>query len=104
MTAAPLVLPQMQMRFPAMVHFDGTARHQSVGKSDEAWLHALLLSIGKITGLAALINTSFNTKGKPVINSLRECLELLDTLTDLDYVLIEGWLFQSHRLRAQASE
>ena len=42
-----------------------------------------------ITGLAALINTSFNTKGKPIINSAAECLEMLDTLADLDYVLIE---------------
>lgn len=47
----------------AMVHFDGTARHQSVGHKDEPWIHELLLAVGKHTGLAALINTSFNTKG-----------------------------------------
>lgn len=48
----------------AMVHFDGTARHQSVGESDEPWLHELLLAVGKYTGLAALINTSFNSRGQ----------------------------------------
>ena len=47
----------------AMVHFDGTARHQSVGARDEPWLHQLLLAVAKHTGLAALINTSFNTRG-----------------------------------------
>ena len=47
----------------AMVHFDGTARHQSVGHKDEPWIHELLLAVAKHTGLAALINTSFNTKG-----------------------------------------
>ena len=57
-------------------------------------LHALLTSVGQWTGLAALINTSFNTKGKPIINSAAECLEMLDTLADLDYVLIEDWLFR----------
>lgn len=44
-------------------------RHQSVGKADEPWLHALLLAVGKRTGLAALINTSFNTRGKPITNT-----------------------------------
>ncbi len=48
----------------AMVHFDGTARHQSVGESDEPWLHELLLAVAKYTGLAALINTSFNSRGQ----------------------------------------
>ena len=47
----------------AMVHFDGTARHQSVGATDEPWLHQLLLAVAKHTKLAALINTSFNTRG-----------------------------------------
>ena len=47
-----------------MVHFDGTARHQSVGVTDEPWLHQLLLAVSKHTKLAALINTSFNTRGR----------------------------------------
>eukprot|EP00438_Fugacium_kawagutii_P034373 Skav204878 [mRNA] locus=scaffold2602:46921:52510:+ [translate_table: standard] len=112
----------------AMVHFDGTARHQSVGPTDEPWLHQLLLAVGKLTGLAALINTSFNTKGwgvsgsrflstswewvfhacygtgrtknaggqascagRPIVNSVKDSLLMLDTLPDLDYVLIEDW-------------
>ena len=51
--------------------------------------------MGRRTGLAALINTSFNTKGKPITNSVVESLEMLDNLPDLDYVLIEDWLFQT---------
>ena len=35
----------------------------SVGTDDEPWIHALLLAVGRRTGLATLINTSFNTKG-----------------------------------------
>merc|ERR1712207_114904 len=81
------------VRFPALAHFDGTARLQSVGEGDEPWLHALLLAVAKITGLAALINTSFNTKGKPIVNTVRESLEMLANQAELDYVLIEDWLF-----------
>merc|ERR1712190_182699 len=73
----------------------GTARHQSVGKDDEPWVHALLLAVGRHTGLAALINTSFNSRGLPIVNTVRECLAMLKSLPDLDYVLIEDWLFQA---------
>ena len=70
MTMAPRVLDHIREQFPALAHLDGTARHQSVGKSDEPWLNALLLAVGRRTGLAALINTSFNTKGHPIVNSV----------------------------------
>eukprot|EP00438_Fugacium_kawagutii_P023135 Skav208792 [mRNA] locus=scaffold931:433694:435232:- [translate_table: standard] len=70
MEFAPLVREEVRKRFPGLVHFDGTARHQSVGKKDEPWVHALLLAVGKRTGLAALINTSFNSRGKPITNTV----------------------------------
>ena len=97
MSMAPKVLDDIAKKFPALVHLDGTARHQSVGAEDEPFIHALLLAVGRRTGLAALINTSFNTKGKPITNSVVESLEMLDNLPDLDYVLIEDWLFQKQK-------
>jgi carbamoyltransferase len=101
MTMAPRVLEDVRARYPALAHVDGTARHQSVGEEDEPWVHSLLLAVGRQTGLAALINTSFNSKGQPIVNRISECLEMLDELMDLDYVLIEDWLFRksSRRLR-----
>jgi len=95
MEMAPQVRSDVLERFPALAHFDGTARHQSVGESDEPWLHSLLLAVGRRTGLAALINTSFNSKGKPIVNTISESLKMLDEHVDLDYVLIEDWLFQA---------
>ena len=52
MSMAPEVLPEVRAQFPALAHVDGTARHQSVGVHDEPWLHALLLAVGRETGLA----------------------------------------------------
>merc|ERR1712183_508892 len=80
MSMAPVVQENVRERFPAIAHLDGTARHQSVGREDEPWLYALLDSVGRRTGLAALINTSFNSKGKPICNSVRESLQMLDHL------------------------
>ena len=101
MTMAPMVKPEIRKRYPALSHFDGTARHQSVSKEDEPWVHALLMAVGKLTGLASLINTSFNTKGKPIINTVRESLKALNELPDLDFVLIEDWLFAKRRSLGQ---
>lgn len=94
MTMAPQVLPEIRDRFPALAHLDGTARHQSVSSRDEPWIHALLMAVGKRIGLAALINTSFNTKGKPIVNTIKECISMLDNLPDLDFVVIEDWIFR----------
>merc|ERR1711881_73310 len=74
MTMAPYVKESLRALFPALTHLDCTARHQSVGKHDEPWVHSLLLAVGRKTGLAALINTSFNTKGRPIVNTVVDCL------------------------------
>merc|ERR1711879_575681 len=102
MTMAPRIRDDVRKRFPALAHVDGTARHQSVRNLDEPWVHSLLLAVGRLTGLAALINTSFNSRGKPITNTVRESLHMLETLPELDYVLIEDWLFQApdHVMRA----
>ena len=94
MSMAPPVLPEVLERFPGLGHLDGTTRHQSVRREDEPWIHELLHHVGNRTGLAALINTSFNTHGKPICNTIVEALAMLDSLPDLDYVLIENWLFE----------
>ena len=101
MTLAAPVLASVRERFPALAHVDGTARHQSVGQGDEPWIHALLTAVGRRTGIAALINTSFNSKGKPIVNTLKECLQMLENLDDLDYVLVEDWLFSKPQLVAK---
>lgn len=97
---APLVRPHVREHFPGLAHVDGTARHQSVSAEEEPWIHSLLLAVGKRIGLAALINTSFNSKGKPIVNTVKECLKMLDELEDLDFVLIEDWLFRSERKKS----
>ena len=84
--------------FPAICHYDQTARPQTVTATDDMWLHSLLLAMKKRIGAAVLCNTSFNTHGKPIINSMREALRLLRDEPDLDYVLLDGWLFEADRL------
>jgi carbamoyltransferase len=52
---------------PAAVHVDGTARPQLVDAQTNPTLHALLGSVGELTGTPVLINTSFNTHEEPIV-------------------------------------
>lgn len=48
---------------PAVTHVDGTARVQTVSKVDNPLFHQLLKSFHRLTGVPALLNTSFNVMG-----------------------------------------
>ena len=77
MSFAPHFLPEFHQEFPAVVHLDGTGRVQTVTKSLYPWLYRLLTKIEEATGhIAVIANTSFNTKGEPIVNTARRALEI----------------------------
>lgn len=55
--------------YPAIVHFDGTSRVQTVTKEDNPEFHALLTAWYERTGCPMLVNTSLNIKGEPIVNT-----------------------------------
>lgn len=94
MSFAPIVSDDAQQRFPGIVHLDGTARLQTVSVADEPWLHSLLMFVRQKQGLALLLNTSFNVKGAPILNTVSDALQILDESAELmPFVLVEDWLF-----------
>jgi len=88
MTFAPIVQDEYKQKLNEVLHYDSTARIQTVTKKD-GWIYELVKEVGKITGYELIMNTSFNKKGAPLINDIKDALELLLT-TDLDGVLIEN--------------
>lgn len=60
-------------KFPEAIHFDGTSRVQLV-KSENLMMSELLREVEKVSGHASVINTSFNLKGEPIVNSPRDAL------------------------------
>jgi carbamoyltransferase len=62
-------------RIPAVVHVDGTARVQTVDRTDEPLLASLLDEFDARTGIPVLVNTSFNTAGRPMVDHPRDALE-----------------------------
>ncbi len=71
----------------ATLHVDGTTRPQVVAAAENPRYHALLTAFGEATGLAALLNTSFNPRGEPIVSSPEEAL-LVFASTDLDTLVL----------------
>jgi carbamoyltransferase len=58
-----------QSVIPAVTHVDGSARLQTVGAENNKKMYNLLLSFEKITGVPVILNTSFNIKGQPIVET-----------------------------------
>ena len=53
--------------FPAIVHYDGTSRIQTVPKNDSG-IRELLEKWYVMTDCPMLLNTSLNIRGEPMVN------------------------------------
>ena len=69
------VRPEWTDRVPAVVHVDGTARVQTVDAGDEPLMAAVLRAFDELTGVPVLVNTSFNTAGRPMVDTPHQALE-----------------------------
>jgi carbamoyltransferase len=69
------VRPEWRARIPAVVHVDGTARVQTVDRGRQPLLGRLLDAFERRTGLPALVNTSLNTAGRPMVDTPADALE-----------------------------
>ena len=66
--------PETVEKFPAIVHFDNTARVQTVGKDDNTGFRKLLEAWYKETGCPILLNTSLNIRGEPLVNNKNDAI------------------------------
>jgi carbamoyltransferase len=69
------VAPQWRDRIPAVTHVDGTARVQTVDPAQEPLVARMLTAFERRTGVPAVVNTSLNTAGRPMVDSPRDALE-----------------------------
>jgi carbamoyltransferase len=74
MTITLPVRPQAFGRIPAVVHVDGTSRPQFVHADSHPLFHGLIRSFASITGVPAVLNTSFNVKGEPIVCTPRDAI------------------------------
>ena len=72
---------------PAVTHVDYSARIQTVSKKTNKAYYDLISKFKEITGCPALVNTSFNVRGEPIVNTPTDAFNCFMG-TDLDYLII----------------
>lgn len=82
------VRAQYRALLPAITHVDGTARVQTID-GQEPFLRALLMAFYRRTGLAVLLNTSFNLAGEPIVETPEDAIRAFLSC-GLDALVLEG--------------
>ena len=63
------VRPKKQDVLAAITHVDGTGRLQTVFEDTNPLYHGLIRRFGQATGVPVVLNTSFNLRGEPIVNT-----------------------------------
>ena len=77
---------------PAITHVDYSARIQTVHKETNEPFWQLLHAFKALSGCPVLINTSFNVRGEPIVNTPEDAYRCF-MQTGMDYLVIENFIF-----------
>ena len=84
MLIATKVIDDKEDKIPAVVHIDNTCRVQTVSEESNEKFYKLLNEFNILSGVPVLLNTSFNVKGQPIVNTPTEAIDtFLNTNIDV---------------------
>jgi carbamoyltransferase len=83
------IKPSRHEAIPAVTHVDGTGRLQIVVRDGNERYYDLIDRFGAATGVPALLNTSFNLRGEPIVNTPSEAYETFRR-SQLDVLVLEN--------------
>ncbi|MEF9403228.1 hypothetical protein B7R77_24715 [Ralstonia solanacearum K60] len=87
------LLKCIRSEVPAVTHVDYSARVQTVGKDANPRLRELLQAFHGLTGCPVLVNTSFNVRGEPIVESPANAY-LCFMRTQMDYLVVGNYLMK----------
>lgn len=94
MLSAAAIIPAARADYPALIHADNTIRLQVI-EEDGGLMHRILAAYERITKRVALINTSFNGRDEPIVETpaqARSCAKKIG----LDYLYANGSIENTH--------
>jgi carbamoyltransferase len=77
---------------PAITHLDFSARVQTVSKATNPRFYKLIKAFKEISGIAVLVNTSYNVRGEPIVNSPDDAYRCFIN-TEMDFLVIGNYVF-----------
>jgi carbamoyltransferase len=75
-------------QFPAITHVDYSARLQTVDEERHGRYYRLMREFEKQTGSPIIVNTSFNVRGEPIVNTPEQALTCF-LHTEMDVLVLE---------------
>jgi carbamoyltransferase len=84
-------------KIPAVRHIDGTARIQTVNRQQHQKYYDLLKAFKQKTGVPVLVNTSFNTLGKPIVCTPRDAVECFWS-SPFDALVMGSYLIEKNQV------
>lgn len=93
MLIACKILKEKRADIVATVHIDGTCRVQTVLDDVNPRFHKLLTEFYKKTKCPVLLNTSFNVKGQPIVNTPQEAINCYLS-TNIDFLVMGDWYLE----------
>lgn len=79
-------------KLQSITHVDFSARIQTVSKKTNLRYWTLINEFKKITNVAVLVNTSFNVRGEPMVNSPEDAFKCFMN-TEMDFLVINNYLY-----------
>lgn len=76
---------------PAITHVDGTARLQTVSKTNNKEFYQLIEEFQKMSGIPMLLNTSLNIKGEPIVETPQDAIRAFEN-SGIDVLAIEEYI------------
>ena len=92
MTIACGVKEAWRSKIPAVVHVDGSARPQIIARDDNPLYYDIIEGFERETGLATLVNTSFNVHEEPIVDTPAQCAKAL-TDRRVDFIVTTRGLY-----------
>jgi carbamoyltransferase len=90
-------------RIPAVTHVDYSARVQTVRREDNPLYYDLIAEFDRLTGCPALINTSFNVRGEPIVCSPTDAYKCF-MRTNMDYLVMGSFVLSKDEQGAFADD
>lgn len=81
---------------PAITHVDYSARLQTIHKETNERLWKLLQSFKSKTGYPVMVNTSFNVRGEPIVNTPEDSYRCF-MRTDMDFLVVGNYIFDKKK-------
>lgn len=94
MTITTKVKDKAKKDIPAAVHIDNTARFQSITEEQNPIVYKMLKLHEEITGVPAVINTSFNMHEEPIVESPKQAIDCFQR-GHLDMLIIGNYILEN---------